>query len=332
MDAGQSRSGVSPLSPRPKAARCRFYLDPRLCSGNSRIAPPSAQTRTSQIEVGRAGAGYQTSFPPDPELGSPEVGLLCLALSHSRNERTPMDSASHTSSLLATFLDPYATVEVTEANLPHWRQGDVTYFVTFRLADSLPQAKLTQWLTERAMWLARHPPPLSREDQRAYYERFPGALQAWLDQGSGSCVLRLPECRQIVATALRHFSGARYFLGTYVVAPNHVHALVTPLGGYRLSDILHSWKSFTAKTIRGVGAASDLLVPWWDSLHARRIATTAPGAVGRSPHVLYRRPVWQKESYDHIVRSSGSLRRIEEYIRGHSAWEQGDSRPEHPDR
>ena len=34
-------------------------------------------------------------------------------------------------------------------NLPHWRQDGVTYFVTFRLADSLPQAKLDEWVRER---------------------------------------------------------------------------------------------------------------------------------------------------------------------------------------
>ena len=31
--------------------------------------------------------------------------------------------------------------------------------------------------------------------------------------------------------------------------PNHVHALLTPLPGFELSGILHSWKSFTAKAI-----------------------------------------------------------------------------------
>jgi REP element-mobilizing transposase RayT len=38
-----------------------------------------------------------------------------------------------------------------------------------------------------------------------------------------------------------------YALDESVVMPNHVHLLVTPLGEHRLSDILHSWKSFTAK-------------------------------------------------------------------------------------
>jgi hypothetical protein len=28
--------------------------------------------------------------------------------------------------------------QVTRRNLPHWRRSDVIYWVTFRLADSLP--------------------------------------------------------------------------------------------------------------------------------------------------------------------------------------------------
>ncbi|MGO8789329.1 MAG: transposase [Terriglobia bacterium] len=28
--------------------------------------------------------------------------------------------------------------------------------------------------------------------------------------------------------------------------PNHVHALFTPMGGHGLSEILHSWKSYTS--------------------------------------------------------------------------------------
>jgi hypothetical protein len=30
------------------------------------------------------------------------------------------------------------------ADLPHWQQDEVTQFVTFRLADSMPQSKLLQ--------------------------------------------------------------------------------------------------------------------------------------------------------------------------------------------
>jgi hypothetical protein len=65
--------------------------------------------------------------------------------------------------------------------------------------------------------------------------------------------------------------------------PNHLHLLVKPLGGNQMPPILHSWKSFTANEIN-----------------------KALGTHGQ---------VWQKESYDHIVRNQESLQAFRKYIR-----------------
>jgi type I restriction enzyme R subunit len=188
--------------------------------------------------------------------------------------------------------NPEAPLETTEANLPHWRQEETTYFVTFRLADSLPKERIDQWTKERDAWRAKHPEPLSDEEKAEYNETFSKEIELWLDRGTGSCILRDPSCRAIVERALRHFDGERYHLGEHVIAGNHVHALVTPIEPHQLSEILHSWKSYTAKELLKLSAAESL--------------TTKP-------------TVWQKESYDHIVRSSAALYKIEEYIRAHSS-------------
>src|SRR4030042_3542865 len=52
--------------------------------------------------------------------------------------------------------------------------------------------------------------------------------------------------RGLIMSALKYFDGHRYELYACVVMPDHVHALVKPLGKYRLQDLVHSWKSFTA--------------------------------------------------------------------------------------
>jgi type I restriction enzyme R subunit len=218
---------------------------------------------------------------------------------------------------LATFFDPDAPITITEANLPHWKQDGVTYFVTFRLVDSLPQEKLQQWVADRDQWLAAHPEPLSEQDKKEYHTRFSAVLDDWLDQGSGTNALALEECRTIVTDALRHFDGQRYRLGEFVVASNHVHVIVTPLPGNDLSEILHSWKSFTAKEIIKVEAASRRLQPWWDKLQERRQAAAEKENPSRYPATTSRHPVWQKESFDHIVRSPASLAKFEQYIRSH---------------
>ncbi len=184
------------------------------------------------------------------------------------------------------YFRPDEPVANLTGNLPHWRQPGTTYFVTFRCADALPQEKLDQWQQELDEWLAAHPEPHDDATRQEFYERFPQRIQTWLDSGYGECVLREPAMRQIVESALRHFDGQRYRLAEFVVAANHVHALVTPLGEHLLSDILHSWKSFTSNQINKARGKSGTF--------------------------------WQKESFDHIVRSPASLAKFREYILSHN--------------
>ena len=66
--------------------------------------------------------------------------------------------------------DPYDEVRTARRRLPHWRQPGVSYFVTFRLADSVPQPLLRQWRHERAIWLRLHPQPWGVGEQREYKE------------------------------------------------------------------------------------------------------------------------------------------------------------------
>lgn len=180
------------------------------------------------------------------------------------------------------FLDSSQPVANLQGNLPHWRQEGVTYFVTFRLADSIPQDKLEQWEKEREEWLKLHPPPHDSKTNNEYHRRFTSRIHRWLDAGHGVCVLQQPAVRLIVANALMYFTGSRYYLREWVIMPNHVHVVVTPMAGEELSDILHSWKSYTAKEIN------------------KLINNTGT--------------VWQKETFDHIVRHAAQLECIEEYI------------------
>jgi REP element-mobilizing transposase RayT len=171
--------------------------------------------------------------------------------------------------------------------LPHWHQDGCTYFVTFRLADSIPKEKLVQWQVELREWLWRNPEPRRPEQEKEYAELFAERFHRWLDDGLGECWLRQPAVSAIVEEALRFFDGQRYWLGHFVVMPNHVHVLVRPTGDNALSEILHSWKSFTAKKINVV-----------------------LGREGR---------VWQDESFDCIVRDEPALEKFSTYIQENPA-------------
>lgn len=147
------------------------------------------------------------------------------------------------------YLDKQAQIDIHKHKLPHWQQNAKTYFITWRLADSLPKEKLEQLAKEREAWLEKHPEPHSDEQEKEYHKKFSDRINEWLDAGEGSCILRDPKNAKIVADALKHFDGERYDLNAAVVMPNHVHVLVTFREGEDLAKILHSWKSFTAKAI-----------------------------------------------------------------------------------
>jgi len=179
-------------------------------------------------------------------------------------------------------LDPQQPIVQKRGHLAHWEQTGATYFVTFRLADSIPADVLSQWKCERAAWLKLHPQPWDWKTAREYMRRFEEEREHWLDQGHGSCLLREPRAAAIVAESLNHFDRERYLVDAYVIMPNHVHVLFKPLGKNSLADILHSWKSFTAQALnREMNRAGAL---------------------------------WMHESFDTIVRDAEHLRVCREYI------------------
>ncbi|WP_420792844.1 transposase [Lentisphaera profundi] len=63
-------------------------------------------------------------------------------------------------------------------------------------------------------------------------------------------MLRNPASAQIVLDTWTFFDGECYDLISYVVIPNHVHVLIKTYEGHSLSDLIHSWKSFTSNEIK----------------------------------------------------------------------------------
>jgi REP element-mobilizing transposase RayT len=83
-----------------------------------------------------------------------------------------------------------------------------------------------------------------------------------LDAGVGSSVLRSPASAQIVVDALLWFDSQRYALIAWCVMPNHVHAVIEPIGAHTLGQIVKSWKAFTAAKInKSLGRSGRLWAP-----------------------------------------------------------------------
>ena len=181
--------------------------------------------------------------------------------------------------------------------LPHWTEKGGVYSVAFRLVDSVPQERLEEWRSERSFIVEearRAKRRLSADEMTRMRALKEQRTEQYLDLGHGECWLRRDDIAEAVADALRHFDGERYRLFTWCIMPNHVHVVFQALKEWKPSQILHSWKSFTAK-------------------EANKI-------LGRTG------AFWQIEYYDHLIREKDDFFRTVEYVwsnpeqSGHKSW------------
>jgi REP element-mobilizing transposase RayT len=167
-------------------------------------------------------------------------------------------------------------------NLPHWECPGATYFVTFRQADCIPNEERYKWNLIKKKWIQNNPKPWDIETERRYHCTISKHMETILDAGYGSCLMASEPGQIIVRDTLAFFNHVRYHLDSFVVMPNHVHVLFKPINEYSLSEILHSWKSFSSN----------------------KMAKTC-----KSPN-----PLWLRESWDTIIRDKCHLLRARRYI------------------
>lgn len=181
-----------------------------------------------------------------------------------------------------SFPDPQADIRQTSNRLPHWEQDGCAYFLTFRLADSLPGSLLSEWREEHEQWLKWNPPPWNPAQEEEYHKMFSGTSERWLDALHGSCSLADPLVRAPVVETL--FSPADSIVcWSGVVMPNHVHLLCSIGGGRTLETVIQAWKGRSA-----------------------RYANLARKSNG---------PLWSKDYFDRLVRNTEHFRHCARYIR-----------------
>jgi len=122
--------------------------------------------------------------------------------------------------------------------LPHFDGGEITQFVTIRLFDSVPAHVVQRWKSELEQ---------AESDTALRTVLLYRKLESFADQGHGECWLKNESVAALVESALLHFDGDRYRMAAWVVMPNHVHFLFTPLGGHSLSRLMQSLKTWTAQ-------------------------------------------------------------------------------------
>lgn len=162
---------------------------------------------------------------------------------------------------------PHSDPEVYHRNLPHIQPAHADFFVTCRLAGSLPTSVLQRLRRERTQ-LRKEPASrsLTSLSNAIKFKEF----DAYLDAGTGPLWLRDPSVANIVHLEL--LLQEQYELIASTIMPNHIHLVLSPyMDAPVLFRILQTLKRRTAR------ACNELL--------QRRGA------------------FWQHESYDHIIRS-----------------------------
>ena len=254
--------------------------------------------------VNEAGDGAAFRVREDAEDTSPGglEGRRTPADGGGQNARAtggPAILAETGSSKQPSFISNKREILKSRRTLPHWTQNKATYSVTMRLVDSIPQAVIMNYLGKKKQWqdvelqaLSKGDEALAGDARQRQLECYHDIIEAFLEGGFGPDWLRLPDLAKMVADTLNHFDGERYDLFTWCVMPNHVHAIIKPIGEHSVSEILKSWKSFAAR-------------------EANRM-------LGRQG------AFWQHESYDHLIRGEDDFCNQRAYILSHKTTWKGD--------
>jgi len=192
-------------------------------------------------------------------------------------------------------------------NLPHSQPPGATFFVTARLAGSLPKTVIRQWNKERK-WLAelneknpKHFERIKSEFERAWFGKFEKILDG---AECGPTWLADYAVAAQIAESLHYRDGKVFRLDCFSIMLNHLHVLFKPL--------LLDNQLVIADEEEGPVFSGDPLK--YHSLAS--IMKSLKGYTARQCNELLNRrgDFWAHESYDHYVRDAQEWRRIEAYI------------------
>lgn len=186
--------------------------------------------------------------------------------------------------------------------LPHWVPVGATFFVTFRLAGTIPQYIINLLRVQRENNIKAIVEPNALQYQR-HMDKIHGAFfkayDDYLDQNSSKkCYLSSPSVASIVAKKLQEYDGQFYDLQAYCIMPNHVHILIDT----------------SIQLLKEDG--SYLTNPPEDYVQLDYIMNRIKGGSSYEANKVLQRTgrFWQKESYDRFVRDEREWCNTVDYI------------------
>jgi len=171
-------------------------------------------------------------------------------------------------------------------NLPHWQPKGAEFFVTFRLAGSLPKEAITH-LKDKYRQLKKLKSDSEESELVGKFEaKIFRSFDDFLDKElTGPIWLSNKNVAKIVADALHFYDQTRYDLYAFTIMSNHVHFVFRHLEKYEVdlpvTLIMKNIKSYTAKEANKVLMRKGLF--------------------------------WQYESYDRVIRDEAELENTLKY-------------------
>jgi REP element-mobilizing transposase RayT len=126
--------------------------------------------------------------------------------------------------------------------LPHIEDKQCQ-FITFRLYDSLPQSVIDYY---RATLIYLKNKDITSDVYEKKTKECLSIIAKYEDSGYGQCFFRDERIAELMANTLHYHNNTLYQLLEWCIMPNHIHVMINMNKDSTLSQILHTWRSFTA--------------------------------------------------------------------------------------
>lgn len=185
--------------------------------------------------------------------------------------------------------------------LPHIHPVGAIFFITTRLHGSLPTAVMNQLKQEHqeAVNIIYQESPLNYKAElynagKRYFKRFDEVLD---NSDTGSHHFRDPKIAEILKKHLHRFDGERYDLLAYTIMSNHIHIVFD-----------------TRVQVERIEKDGWVTEENYDQVPEIMRMIKGASAYEINQYLGRKGTFWQKESYDHFVRSRREFGNIVAYI------------------
>ena len=185
-------------------------------------------------------------------------------------------------------------------NLPHYQPHGYAFFITTRLAGTIPKSvhdNLKKELYQELIMLSGIKNLTKR--RRLYSELQERSFinyDSILDQANyGRKWLLVKSVANLVQNSIHFLEKKEYDLYAYTIMPNHIHLIFKPI---------------LNKNIYESGINDEII------FSATKIMKSLKMYTGREANKILKRSgrFWQHESYDHVIRNNQELFRITNYV------------------